>query len=441
MRQNEEKRSLTEDYLEKVGANIRWKKARKPLLDELRAHIDDCREENLRQGMNGEEAERAAVGEMGSAEETGTALDRIHRPQPNWLLFGCAAVLLILGNALLAAFGVPAPELTRTLVYSLLGVIFMFIGYFCDYTQLGRAPFAVCFGLGAVCFVLSLTRRSLLSTAASQLCYILPLTFAAAVWKTHDKGRNGLLTLYAAEAACLAAALASMNPAAMAIYMLTACTAVFAYAAVKDRLGMPKRRAVIFSLLPAAAAIPAFVLFFLNGSRNTRLLAAFRPEAYPDSLGFLALGVKEMLRNSVFVGEGAPSEIFADYYEYAAENILFTTNYFLAATSNRFGWIVFAVVAAMIAFMTAAVIKAAKRQNCVLGTMVVIAVGVSFAVRALFYIAGNLGFMLFELDGLPLFSGCGKLVVIDMFMLGVLLSVFRNGSISRDSRIYAHYGR
>ena len=51
------------------------------------------------------------------------------------------------------------------------------------------------------------------------------------------------------------------------------------------------------------------------------------------------------------------------------------------------------------------------------------------------YFACNLGFELFTMDGLMLFSYNGKLMLLDAFMAGIMLSVFRTESISRDSVI------
>jgi len=62
-------------------------------------------------------------------------------------------------------------------------------------------------------------------------------------------------------------------------------------------------------------------------------------------------------------------------------------------------------------------------------------IGLCFGLRTAFYLLCNLGFTFITFEGIPLFSYCGKLTVIDMFMLGILLSVFRTESITRDSGI------
>ena len=92
-------------FIENVSDQIRWKRARAPLTDELKNHITDRAEALTAAGCSPEEAEAQAVREMGDAEEIGLALDRVHRPRPNWALLGCATALLLGGMILMWTLG------------------------------------------------------------------------------------------------------------------------------------------------------------------------------------------------------------------------------------------------------------------------------------------------------------------------------------------------
>ena len=48
-------------YLEAVQAQIRWKRARPVVLRELERHLEDQRDDLLKEGKSPEEAERLAV--------------------------------------------------------------------------------------------------------------------------------------------------------------------------------------------------------------------------------------------------------------------------------------------------------------------------------------------------------------------------------------------
>ena len=70
------------DYLDAAEHAISWRRARGPLLLELRHHLEDQCRALEDEGKTPEEVERLAVEEMGDPEETGAALDDLHRPCP-----------------------------------------------------------------------------------------------------------------------------------------------------------------------------------------------------------------------------------------------------------------------------------------------------------------------------------------------------------------------
>lgn len=83
------------EYLEAVGAEIRWRRARGPLLRELSDHIADQAAAFQAQGLEDGPALERAVAEMGDPAAVGRDLDRLHRPQNRWgLVLGVLFLLL-----------------------------------------------------------------------------------------------------------------------------------------------------------------------------------------------------------------------------------------------------------------------------------------------------------------------------------------------------------
>lgn len=80
-------------FVEAVGAEIRWKKARPLLTEEIRTHLLDQRDACVAQGMAEDEAQAEAVRQMGDPVALGADLDRVHRPRPQWGLLALALVL------------------------------------------------------------------------------------------------------------------------------------------------------------------------------------------------------------------------------------------------------------------------------------------------------------------------------------------------------------
>ena len=90
-------REVLGDYLAAVGAQIRWRRARRPLLRELSDHIADQAADFQTQGLEEEAALDRAVAEMGDPETVGRDLDRLHRPQNRWGLALGVLFLLLAG--------------------------------------------------------------------------------------------------------------------------------------------------------------------------------------------------------------------------------------------------------------------------------------------------------------------------------------------------------
>ena len=74
-------REVLADYLTAVGAQIRWRRARAPLLRELSDHITDQAADYRADGLEEAAALDRAVAEMGDPETVGRDLDRLHRPK------------------------------------------------------------------------------------------------------------------------------------------------------------------------------------------------------------------------------------------------------------------------------------------------------------------------------------------------------------------------
>ena len=84
-----------EEYLTNVVEQIRCKAARPYVEKELRGHIEDQIDFNLSNGMEREEAVKAAVKDMGDPIETGMSLDKIHRPKLAWGVIVLMAIFTI----------------------------------------------------------------------------------------------------------------------------------------------------------------------------------------------------------------------------------------------------------------------------------------------------------------------------------------------------------
>jgi hypothetical protein len=84
-------------YLEQLEEQIRNRKAKAEVIEEIRNHIEDQAEFYEKEGMSAEEAIEQAVRQMGDPVEVGIEMDRIHRPKPGAPLFLLAFMMSVAG--------------------------------------------------------------------------------------------------------------------------------------------------------------------------------------------------------------------------------------------------------------------------------------------------------------------------------------------------------
>lgn len=92
------------DYLELMTGQIRCRKMCPVIAREVEDHIEDQKQAFMAEGMTEEEAEKAAVEEMGDPVEVGVEMDQIHRPKMPWKAILVIALMEILSGIFAAFF-------------------------------------------------------------------------------------------------------------------------------------------------------------------------------------------------------------------------------------------------------------------------------------------------------------------------------------------------
>ena len=134
-----------------AAEQLRWKKARPLVEDELLTHLCDQRDALMAGGMDETAATAESLRLTGDPYEIGTELDRVHWPKTPAALFMLAAAIALSGLAFIVlvsfADDIFAPFIARQCVALLLGTAAMLAAYFLDFTLLGRfaLPLALMF--------------------------------------------------------------------------------------------------------------------------------------------------------------------------------------------------------------------------------------------------------------------------------------------------------
>lgn len=414
-------REQLNEYLEAVGTQIRWKRARRPLLRELSDHIADQAADFEAEGQSPGEALAAAVAEMGEPEAVGRELDRLHRPRSCWRLALTVAVLLGVGLALqLLAYQIIGDEpsiyyFRRQAVGLVLAVGVLVCLWFSDYTLLFRrrwVPLAVMAAL-CLCFVPILwMRTSWYISLYRFLLYpslLLPIPYAALLVRLRGKGTLAVLL-------CGIAALALPFTALLAPH-LTAW--------------LVSAGSMLVVLLTAVR------LGWFRGKRRWNALAALGP-ALTAALGMgyqLARSDYAQMRVATFWNPALDPLGYGWWYAHlrAGEVTYTSPDLLLAEVSQGLGRWVFWAAAAGIILLAALLLRRIFRLRSRTGKLTALAALCPLLFRAVIYWLYNLGWWPSGALSLPFLSYGVTFLLVDAALAGMLLSVFRMDALVRDA--------
>lgn len=418
-------------YLEEVGAQIRWKRARPVVLWELERHLEDQRDAFAAEGR--EDPEGLAVAEMGDPVAVGAELDLLHRPRPQWgllaftlLLAAAGAVLrLWLTRDFSRTF---AEKPSRVVLGFALGCLALFCGYFLDVERLGRRPGLIYLGALAVGTASLLCSPNI--NGASYYTRYVTLCFpvVCALWLYGWRGRGWRGQALAMLGIVPLAVICMMTPHLLALLLLLAAAfGMLLLAAAWDWFGIGKGKSLI---LPAAAAAGGLALLIrhirTSGYLLSRLQTALHPETDPMGSGWAAIMMKQVLSVSRWLGEGSlgPVESYEKMVPDCDQSALLTTLIY------RMGWLPFLLAVLALTALLVWVFCRCARQRSRLGRLVVLAVGMTLLGEALCSVVWNLGVTLLAAD-FPLVIGNLHTAMV-MGLIGLSLSVFRGDGIARE---------
>ena len=427
--------STIQSYLETVASQIRWKRARPVVTLELERHLEDQRDAFAAEGH--ENAEQMALDEMGDPVKLGVELDSIHRPAPQYgllaltILFAFAgAMLRIWLTADWKQYNMDIDPRITLLAFGI-GCAALLLGYFLDYARLGvhgRKVYAGALLVGVVMLITSPHSNGVAYYAGYlTLCY--PVVYAFWLYTCRRKGWMGLMLSIIGGIPL--AVICVLVPNTFGLLMLLTTGVILLIAAAwNDWFALGRRKSLLSVLL--CAAIIAGIIFgclISSGSGLRRWDIALHPEQDPLGAGYQAYTIRQTLGVSQWIGEGTwSSEISARPFERTVpacggDGLLTTLIY-------KMGWLPFLIVVAAFMALAGWLVYRCLKHKSQLGKVVVLAVVITLFMQALCSVAWNLGFTLFS-AAFPMVVG-NLNTVIDMWLIGLALSVFRGEHIARD---------
>ena len=429
-----------DEYISSLCEQIRWKRAHLRVSKEMRDHIEDGRDAYIREGLDELEATEKAITDTGDVMELGTQFDRIHRPKPQWgmlfaiagfLVFGLFVSMFVFGNRDVADTGrwLVIPGVPNRVFWTLVGVAVMFYTYFTDFTFLGKShPLSICVValLWAASTMMEPVRFSQINFFLVQgFALMLPLAFARVIFWARNRGYWGIFVCGLGYGLMCYAALIVPSIAGF-VHFVFIGVILLLVAIWRNWFGVNRTFGSLMVAIPfVLCTIVAFV--YAQGFRSARLAAVFNPNSDPLGFGFAATQARRILDGAAMLGEGAvdTSWLPAAY-----------SDFMLTSLVSLWGCIpLAAIISVIVLFIVIGFVQCFKQRSG-LGFLVSFAVMLTFAVQTVMYIVYNLGFVLAQIS-LPLISPGNSVMVVNLGLLGFMLSVFRSGHVvADDNTIY-----
>lgn len=409
-------------FVEAVAGEIRWKRARPLLTEEIETHLMDQRDDYISEGMAPADAEDEAVRQMGDPVKLGADLDRIHRPRPQWGLLAFALVLALTGMLLRYFFGwnLLTDSRVKDVLAMFLGAGGLMLGYFLDISFLSRWAGAWMVGLVSLVGVWGVLGPQVYgrSWIAERFLVLFPVALALLMWSQRGKRWRGVFLILTGFGA--AAAVSALVPSLFSILLLTLTGLVLGiFFTSRDWFGVGRWLGTVLTALLGVAVLALMVYGMWD-----RITLIFHPEQDPLGSGYWTYAIRQTLAESRWLGGADLSDSL--YYDQAARHM--TSFVPLTYMIWRLGWAPFLLLmAAFLAFFLWAFCKVARlRQN--LGHGVALAILTTLLTQAAFNLCETMGYPFFGGVPFPLVVG-NWYTMLELFLIGLMLSAFRNGAL------------
>lgn len=435
-----------ETYLEKLLSQIRCKKARPYIAEEIRDHIECQIADNLSEGMSYEEAEKNAVTDMGDPVDVGISLDKIHKPKIAWKLLVIVGILSLLGILLQQSiFSQPGYQdleigLQERYRYAAegfgaavaIGFLLMCVIYFLDYTVIAKYSRFIggaililgglhIAGFGGFDYVNGIGNwigfGRLRVSVTSLMMFYVPI-YGAILYKYRD---GGILALCRAILwLILPVFITSRIPSlGVAVIIMVSMLIELTVAVWKGWFQLPVKKTLIclwmlFAVVPVLLLAGMYALHMLEVYQEARIrsyLTASGDANYMTSM-------LHKFNENILLWDNSGKDVVGGLPE-------FNQDYIFSYILNSYGMIAGILVAALLAALVVFLFGASVRQKNELGMVMGFGCGMIILLNIFLNFAGIFGWIPLTTTFLPFLSAGKNNILLCYALVGIILSIYR----------------
>jgi cell division protein FtsW (lipid II flippase) len=403
-------------FLKDVKNQIKSKEAKEFVTAELNHHLKEAKNEWMKRGFNEADAEEKAVKQMGSPLIVGQQLNKLYRPKIDWLTVSLLIISFGLGFLPMFSLGYMGAG-----YFSINKVIFVLFGaaaalgmMYIDYRKLKKLGWL--FYTIGVLILLTITIFSNVLVFGQSLIEIGPLTieslmavpFFFLAWTSFFN--NSRLKVWHFVILFLFSFYLFFS-------VLSTSTAYIYTVMVFVMLWWSKfsRKAIltILSLTVSLVVVTGVILWqFLELYQISRVLAFINPEKYQN---YTILHIKALMYKSGWFGSSMNDEIIPDAH----------TNFIFVSFTYHYGWLLAAAIVLILSLFVARIIVITTKIKDSYSKLLLIGVIALFMVQFISNIGMSFGLFPLMPMSLPFISYGLMPVLLNAFLVGVVLSVYR----------------
>lgn len=433
-----------EKYLEKLLSQIRCKKARPYISDEIRSHMEDQIADNISKGMTAEEAEKYAVIDMGDPVEAGILLDKVHKPRVAWKLLIVVGILSLLGIFIQqsAASHIAAYEFSTadSYYYALSGtgfVLSVLLGfavmcgiYFLDYTAIAKyskviGAVIICMGIlcnygffgvdryGKHYIGFGMIRLDL----TTLMMFYVPV-YGAILYKYREGGMASLLKAVVWLVIPVIITFAIPNIVVTAI-LITSMLIQLSTAVIKGWFKIPVKRTMaaiwsVFGILPVMLLFCMYTFHLLASYQEARIRAWL--SAGGDT-NYLTGVLRSLCKDTALIGNSG-KDVMGSIPD-------FNDDYIFSYLLNSYGKLAAMLIIAVLAVLILFIFSVCLKQKNELGLVMGFGCGMIILLNTVINLLGAVGAIPPAASFLPFLSVGRSNILLCYALIGMIMSLYR----------------
>nr|WP_285842543.1 FtsW/RodA/SpoVE family cell cycle protein [Ureibacillus chungkukjangi] len=407
------------------------KEAKEYVKSELSQHMQQSKQSWVKRGYSEVEAEKKAVKEMGSPLTLGKSLNKLHKPKIDWMLVILLSVTLLLSFLPILALdkgmyleitNFTLPTMLQNKTISIIIGFSIAIGFmFIDYRKLKRYGYLF-YGVG-VGLLIAISQfankiingESIISLGIIDVQAWVAIPFLLMAWASFFS--NSAFKLWKGIALYVFSIYFLLFiPSLSMIFIYSVFVAVLF---LKSRFSLKEKICTVGAVILIVIGVVFYhIIAFRNGSlanyQISRILGFISPNKYADESGYIYVTLENAMKSAGLFG---------------AENLMNLpdphTNLVLGNIIQTYGFLAGIVLFAILSIFLIRFWLISRAIKDPFGKLLTIGGVTLFATQFLYSVAMNFGLVPVSTMSLPFMSYGIMPTVLNAFIVGIVLSVYR----------------